>query len=496
MRPFIHFLFVFLVVFALACSDDDLPEDAASSAATSSSAGVSSSVAASSSVAVSSSTAASSSAPVSSSATASSAASSLAGSVLLEQPFTEGGASSAPAGWTFVNVGLPYTSDASSGLAPNSVKFDNTGVQVVSAPFVGGYGLQFWIKGLGTSSASYLSVEVLQNGSWVPVATIGGSADNLIPTTEATKTYALPPGSTQVRFTYTKGAGNVALDDVVIYNYTPSGASSSAASSSVAASSSAVSSSVASSSSSSATSVSGDKMPNTELGIPTDSTPDDEYIITRSQYVLSYSKDKAVANWVSWNLNSSWIGTLPRDDSFKADPLIPAGYPVVGENEYSGSGYDRGHLCPNADRDASEDDMAATFYMSNMVPQLHSLNAGPWLGLENYGRTLAGGNKELYIIAGCIFGTTWDTVNNAGKVAISTHSWKIVVVLERGQGLANVTASTRVIAVKMPQAGGSPWTQWRVSVDQLEIETGYDFLSAVPADIQAVIEAQVDAVAL
>ncbi len=75
-------------------------------------------------------------------------------------------------------------------------------------------------------------------------------------------------------------------------------------------------------------------------------------------------------------------------------------------------------------------------------------------------------------------------------------TWKVIVVLPIGTGDASrVTSSTRVIAVKMPNRQGiqsQPWGFYRVSVDQLESELGYDLLNAVPTAVQSTIESRVD----
>jgi endonuclease G, mitochondrial len=60
--------------------------------------------------------------------------------------------------------------------------------------------------------------------------------------------------------------------------------------------------------------------------------------------------------------------------------------------------------------------------------------------------------------------------------------------------VSRVTATTRTIAVVIPNSGsiGTDWKAYRVSVDQVEAITGYDFFSNVPTPIQNVIEANVD----
>lgn len=233
-----------------------------------------------------------------------------------------------------------------------------------------------------------------------------------------------------------------------------------------------------------------------EFGTPTDGDASDDYIITRPQYTISYNKNRNDPNWVAWNLNATQLGSAQRSNSFSPDPALPADYYHVVTSDYTGSGYDRGHMSPSGDRTASDADNAVTFYMTNMLPQYHNLNAGPWEDLETYSRTLVTGqNKELYIISGGIFPASPQTINNAGKVQIPTSTWKIVVVLNAGQGIGDVhsTKDLQVIAVNMPDSLtvpiSAPWQNYTTTVDAIEKATGYNFLSALPDSIQKIVEA-------
>ena len=58
-----------------------------------------------------------------------------------------------------------------------------------------------------------------------------------------------------------------------------------------------------------------------------------------------------------------------------------------------------------------------------------------------------------------------------------------------------ISENTRIIAVNIPNensVGGNSWKNYRVSVDELERLTGYDFLSNISVDIQGVVEGRVD----
>ncbi|QIR41741.1 DNA/RNA non-specific endonuclease (plasmid) [Tolypothrix sp. PCC 7910] len=235
-------------------------------------------------------------------------------------------------------------------------------------------------------------------------------------------------------------------------------------------------------------------------GAVNSTTNPDNYLILRPQYALSYNRDKGIPNWTAWQLNKNWLGSLPRP-GFTPDTSLPNGWYQVTPNDYNGSGFDRGHMVPAADRNKTQDNSKAVFLMSNIIPQAPDNNQGPWEKLESYSRELAKQGKELYIYAGSS-GSGGTGKNGAsttianGKVAVPARTWKIIVVLDKpGLGLNGITASTRVIAVDMPNKQGiknDNWTKYRTSVKKLEQLTGYDFLSNVSPNIQASIESKVD----
>lgn len=234
------------------------------------------------------------------------------------------------------------------------------------------------------------------------------------------------------------------------------------------------------------------------FGAPTDATPGDELRITRDEYVISYNPERGGPNWVSYNLNATHFGSQDRCNCFSADPpLEAAGIPLVVTSDYTGGGYDRGHMVQSAQRTAGSLENATTFYLSNILPQHADNNQGPWLLFENYNNALARSAtapKELYVVAGGA--GTAGTVNNAGRIAIPVSTWKVVAILPAGKGLADVAsaADLQVIAINMPNRAGirnDPWEMYRVSVDAVEALTGYDLLSALPDEIESAVEATV-----
>ncbi|MEG4518905.1 DNA/RNA non-specific endonuclease [Microcoleus sp. AT9b-C5] len=235
------------------------------------------------------------------------------------------------------------------------------------------------------------------------------------------------------------------------------------------------------------------------LGNPSNATPSvanniDNYLMVKPQFVMSYNSKTKTANWVSWQLNKSWIGAADRQDNFRPDDSLPADWYKVRPNDYMGSGYDRGHIAPSADRTRTEVDNSSTFLMTNMMPQVPEVNRGVWGDLEEYCRELVQQGKELYIVAGPV--GRKGSIGRKEKIAVPARNWKVIVVLDRpGLGMQGIDANTRTIAVMMPNDAsvkGKGWKSFRVSVTRIERETGLNFLSNVSPQVQQVIENRVD----
>ncbi len=216
------------------------------------------------------------------------------------------------------------------------------------------------------------------------------------------------------------------------------------------------------------------------------------YLMEKPQYALSYHRDNGRPNWTAWHLDTSWIGSTPRQDDFRADTTLPVGWYQVSGSSYSGSGYDRGHMCPSGDRTSSVANNSATFLMTNMIPQAPTNNQQMWANLETYCRTLASQGNELYIFSGGYGNSGF--INN-GNISIPTTTWKVIMVLPSGTNdLSRVSTSTRLIAISAPNTNSvvSDWRTYRVSVDNVESLTGYNFFPNVSTSIQSVIESTVD----
>jgi DNA/RNA endonuclease G (NUC1)/PKD repeat protein len=232
---------------------------------------------------------------------------------------------------------------------------------------------------------------------------------------------------------------------------------------------------------------------NAEFGEPTDADARDDFIVRRDQYTLSYNRARGGPNWVSYDLEATHFGSLDRCDCFSPDPALPADFPRVQTSDYTGGGYDRGHLVRSFDRTAGVLDNATTFYTTNILPQAADNNQGPWAAAEDsLGKLARLADKEVYVITGGA--GSLGTVRGEGRITIPAFVWKVAVVLPRDRGLADVRSAAdvdEVIAIVLPNTNGIrnvPWTSYKVSVDSVQRLTGYDLLAKLPDNVERQLE--------
>ncbi|MFV8226565.1 DNA/RNA non-specific endonuclease [Christiangramia aquimixticola] len=353
--------------------------------------------------------------------------------------------------------------------------YDVTGAESIS--------LAHAVYGTDENSTWQLQASTDQGGSWSNVGDVQTSNSTSLTTLNFTVNYS---GNVRFRIIKLSGSGDrINIDDFVIGNTSGTGEPGGG---------------------SGGTPPSGLGAVHLTMGNPSMAVADvtyfNNYLLEKEEYVMSYSRDKGTSNWVSWHLDEAWMGSASRQNDFRADSSLPASWYQVGATDYQYSGFDRGHLCPSADRTLSVDDNSNTFYMTNMMPQAPSNNRYAWANLENYCRSMLAGGYEIYIIAGG-YGIGGDGANGYaeyladGKIQVPSNTWKVIMIIPDGDNdVDRVTTSTRVIAVDMPNSNSvtSDWTQYITSVDNIEAATGYDFFNLVPDAIEDVIEANVDSI--
>lgn len=190
-------------------------------------------------------------------------------------------------------------------------------------------------------------------------------------------------------------------------------------------------------------------------------------IVKHTYYTLAYSEADEQAYWVYYHLTPELInGTQSRTDDFRADPFVSTGSATL--DDYKGSGYDRGHLCPAADMTLNKTSMSESFYLSNMSPQNPSFNRGIWSKLEDRVRQWVGEYGDLYVVSAGIL-TDKLGVIGADEVTVPKSYYKVIYSEKNG-----------MIALILPNQGSTTGLdQFVVSVDEVEKQTGIDFFSGL-----------------
>lgn len=208
-------------------------------------------------------------------------------------------------------------------------------------------------------------------------------------------------------------------------------------------------------------------------------TPDAlcQELVEYTGFNVSFNADLHIPNYVVYELTRSEVqGEEPRSNKFLCDERVK-GCPTT--TDYTGSGYDRGHMAPAADMKWSKQAMKESFYLTNICPQNHSLNSGGWKRLEEKVRAWADRDSAIIVISGPLLDGPVSRL--ASGVAVPTGFFKVV--------LAPFVSPVRAIAFVYKNEGGQKKVELQAtSVDEVEQLTGFDFFSSLPDDIETEIE--------
>lgn len=157
--------------------------------------------------------------------------------------------------------------------------------------------------------------------------------------------------------------------------------------------------------------------------------------------------------------------------------------------------YARGHLIPNASRNGIKDMQLQTFYVTNSVPQIQdNFNSGIWSSLEGALQSI-GKQEKIYIVTGVAFSKVGESKsisyttakNDTKSVPIPNYFYKVVLKVATNTSGTVTSASTIGFWFENKAYSGS-YTNYAVSVDQVEAWTGFDFFANLPDSIEAPAE--------
>lgn len=191
---------------------------------------------------------------------------------------------------------------------------------------------------------------------------------------------------------------------------------------------------------------------------------EEEDIVRHTGYTASYNHGTLVPDWVAWELTSEEVkGRLEGQFSFSRDPEVRA--PKASREDYSHSGWDKGHMAPRADMRWSLKALEESYFFTNICPQDHEMNSQAWRKIEELSRRLAIRYGSVYIVCGPIFTDHRHRTIGEGCVQVPDAFFKALAV-NTDKGLQTVG----FIVDNTPQSF-SP-RHYTVSVDSVEALIG------------------------
>ena len=208
-----------------------------------------------------------------------------------------------------------------------------------------------------------------------------------------------------------------------------------------------------------------------------------EQVLERTSYVVSYNAETRCPNLVAWQLTADHTdGLMKRISNFHEDEDCPL--PRATLQDYRGSGWSRGHMCPAGDNKWSRQAMYDSFSLVNVCPQNAKLNSGVWNSVETDCRRWARQYGEVYIVCGPVWSHGPRRTIGANAVAVPDAFFKVVLRL-------SPTPQAFGIVVKNTE-GTRKRDLYYNSVDQVERITGIDLFPALPDDVERQVEATAD----
>ena len=192
-------------------------------------------------------------------------------------------------------------------------------------------------------------------------------------------------------------------------------------------------------------------------------------------FAVMYSGVSRTPLWSAEHLDRTRLQQakqIDREDSFHEESKLPESA-RASLSDYSGSGYDRGHLAPNANM-ATRSQQYDSFSLANIAPQSPRNNRYIWRNIESATRYLTQQYGEVYAITGVAF-TNTKTKQLANRVLVPSHFFKAVYIPATNQAGVYYAPNDESERIDV------------ISIDELTAETGIDVLPML--DIQTKREA-------
>ena len=208
-------------------------------------------------------------------------------------------------------------------------------------------------------------------------------------------------------------------------------------------------------------------------------------LLANRGYSVGYDNALPGPRWAAYRVSPHSGQAPPRPSAFRTDRLTTA---LVRTEEFTRSGYDRGHMAPNYAVAVCHgaEAQAETFLMSNVAPQLHALNAGLWKDLEQrIAQRYVDRYGEVWVVVGPVHAAA--PALRFGRIPVPEAFWAVISEYDEAE------KGVRAVAYLVPHE--EKWrdrelTRYVVSVDRIEEVTGLDFFPALSPGAQAALESR------
>ena len=190
-------------------------------------------------------------------------------------------------------------------------------------------------------------------------------------------------------------------------------------------------------------------------------------------FAVMYSGVSRTPLWSAEHLNRKRLQQakqIDREDSFHEESRLPQSMRAK-LSDYSGSGYDRGHLAPNGDM-GNRSQQYDSFSLANIAPQSPRNNRYIWRNIESATRYLTQQYGEVYTITGVAF-TDKKAKQLAGRVLVPSHFFKAVYIPASNQAGVYYAPNDESERIEI------------ISIDELTAKIGIDVLPVLDAKTKA-----------
>lgn len=202
-------------------------------------------------------------------------------------------------------------------------------------------------------------------------------------------------------------------------------------------------------------------------------------------YIVGYDNDAGNPAWVAYKV------FFPKNFESEERPTFETDFRTrsrVAPSDYTNSGFDRGHMAPNQAMSVCYGETAQreSFLMSNIVPQIHEINAGVWKDLEQrilkrYTRAFG----DVWVICGPLYNKEIRARKLKGKIRVPDAFFMIVA--DRDENRGNALRTLGFIVPHQKDISNNA-RKYLSSIREIERRSGLNFFPEFDDSVQNEIE--------